>query len=169
MPFPATWRSVHYMGASGRQGPDAAPCCDARIHCDIQSRQPARRTAGDTILFRVQCHHVLGLSEETSSPSAMEPAPCPDSGQGPVSPRNGAASLSCGKASRPLTFIPSALRPIVANPVESVLKLTRRLCMQSICSTARRSDHGCDATIGAVAKTKRNAAQTMRYYLSRSV
>lgn len=150
MSLSAAWKPLHNVGASGREGSDAAPCSDAKIRCSIRRRQPARRTTGDTILSEIRCHHVLGLSKEIAPAPAIEPAPCPDSRQCSLSPRHSASTLSCGKAQCSIALISSAIQPRVESSGKGLEAGEKAMYTQSILSAAQRSDRGCNTTARAV-------------------
>jgi len=169
VPFPATWKLLRNVGVARRKGSDATARSDAQIYCFLWSRQPARRTTADTILFEIRCSHVLGLSEEPAPSPATGQAPCPDSRQCPLSPRHTAATLACGKASRSFAFFSSAVQPGVESRRKGIEAGEKDMYSQSTLSTARRFDRRCNKTIRVVEETKQYVTPIMRHYLSRVV
>lgn len=154
VPFPAAWKSLHDVGASGRQGSNIASCSNAKIHCSIRSGQPVRRTVGDPILFEIRCRHFWRLPEEIAAPPSMQSAHCSYSRQCPLSPRYIAEALPFRKALCSIAFFPSAIQPRTKSGGKSLETGEKAMHSQSILSTAQRLGLGCEASIGVMESTK---------------
>lgn len=148
------WKSLRNVGGTGRNGSDAGPRSNAQVGRSFRSSKPTRWATCDPILLEIRCRHVLGLSEETGAPPALEPASCPDSRRCPLSPRDDAASLSCGKASCSVAFISAAIQPRVESRRTGMECGEKAVYSQSVLSIAQRSGRRGNNAAGAVEETK---------------
>jgi hypothetical protein len=169
MPFPAAWKPLRNVGATGRNGSDADPRSDAEVRCSFRSRQSARRATGNPILSEIRCCHVLGLSEETHAPPAIEPASGPNSRQRSLSPCDDAATLPSGKASASVAFLSARIQPRTESRRAGMEAYETALYSQSVFSTTQRSGHRSNDTVGVVEESKPGAPTLMRHYLRRHV
>jgi hypothetical protein len=127
MPLPATWTPLHHVGAARRKGSRTTPRSNAKIYCPIRSRQFARRTTCDAILFQVRCNHVRRFPEKTDPTPARKRrlVLILDNAR-----YHHARILQPFLAERRHILSLSVLPPYSPelNPVERVWKLARRLC-----------------------------------------
>jgi len=169
MPFPATRKPLHKVGAAGGDGSGAPPRSDAGVCCSVRSRESARPATGDLILFKVRCRHVLGLSEDVLAPSAIEAPSGPDSRQCSLSPHRHGATLPWGKASGSEAFISASIQPRTQSRRARMEACKKNVYSQSVFSTTQRPRSGGDEPVGFMEETKRHALPSMRHYLRRSV
>jgi len=169
MPLPATRKPLHNVGAARRKGSRVIARSNAKIYCPIRSRQFARRTTCDAILFQIRCNHVRRLPEKTAPTSAPETAACFDSGQCSLSPRHNPATIPCRKASHPVALLSSTVQPRAESSRKSLEACKKTVYSQSILSTAQRSDCSRDVPAGVVEQTEHIVTPFMRHYLSRCV
>jgi NADH:ubiquinone oxidoreductase subunit 6 (subunit J) len=111
----------------------------------------------------------LVLRPGGGAPPAGEPTSCPDSGQCSLSPRDHAATLSCGKASCSIAFISATLQPGIESSRTGMEAGEKAVHSQSILSTAQRLGRRRNCAAGVVEETKPNAPTIMRHYLRRYV
>jgi len=169
MPLPAAWKPMCDVGPAGRIGSNAAACSDTQVHRSLRCSQLTGWATCDPILSEIRCRHVLGLSQEIGAPPASEPTSCPDSGQCSLSPRDHAATLSCGKASCSVAFISATLQPGIESSRTGMEAGEKAVHSQSVLSTAQRLGRCGNCPAGVVEETEPNAPSIMRHYLSRSV
>ncbi len=169
MPLPTAWKPMHHVGATGRQGSDAAPCSYAQIRGPFWRCQPTRRTTGYGILSQIRCPHIWVLSEKTAPPQARQPAPGPDSRQRQVSSCNDTAALPCRSTTSPVPAISATLQPGIKSGREGLEVGQKTMHSQSVLSAAERSHCRCKRATTAMEKTEQNPLAVMRHYLSRSV
>ncbi len=169
MPFPAAWKSLQDVGASGRQGSNIASRSNEKIHRSIRSRQSIRRTTGHPILFEIRRHHVSRLFGEIASQPAMEPAHCRHSRQCALSPRHIAETFPFRKAPCSVPLFPSAIQPGTKSGRKSLEVGEKMMYTQSILSATQRFDCSRYATIGAMESTQYCPVQIMWHYLRRYV
>lgn len=153
MPFPAAWKSLQDVGASGRQGSDIASRSNAKINRSIWSGQSVRRTTGHPILFEIRRHHVSRLSEEIDSAPSMELAHCCHLRQCPLSPCHIAKTIPFRKAPCSVPLFPTAIQSGTKPGGKGLEADEKTMYSQSILSTAQRFDRSRYATIGAMEST----------------
>ena len=154
MPFPAAWKSLQDVGASGRQRSDIASRSNAKINRSIRSGQSARRTTGHPILFEIRRRHFSGLPEEIASAPSMGPAHCCHLRQCPLSPCHIAATIPFRKAPCSVPFFPSAIQSGTEPGRKGLETGEKTMYSQSILPAAQRFDRSRHATIGAMESTK---------------
>ena len=148
--FPAAWKSLHNVGASGRKGSGIASCSNAKIHCSIRSGQPLRRTTRDPVLFEIRRHHVSRFPEEIASPPSTEPAHCCYSRQCSLSPCHIAEAPPFREAPCSIAFFPSTIQPRTQSGGKGLEAGQETMYSQSILSTTQRLDLGRNSTIGSM-------------------
>ena len=153
MPFPAAWKSLQDVGASGRQGSDIASRPNAKINRSIRSGQSLRRPTGHPILLEIRRHHLSRLSEEIASAPSIQPAHGCHLRQCPLSPCHIAETIPFSKAPGSISFFPSAIQSGI-KPCRKSLEIGEKtVYSQSILSAAQRFDRNRNATIGAMEST----------------
>ena len=153
MPFPAAWKSLQDVGASGRQGSDIASRSNAKIHRSIRSGQSVRWTTCHPILLKIRRHHVSSLPEEIASAPSMQPSHCCHLRQRPLSPCKIAEAISFRKAPYSVSFFPSAIQPGTKPYRKGLEAGEKTVYSQSVLSTAQRFGLSRYATIRAMEST----------------
>ena len=153
MPFPAAWKSLQDVGASGRQGSDIASRSNAKINRSIWSGQSVRRPTGHPILFKIRRHHFSRLSEEIASAPSMQPAHYCYLRQCPLSPFLITETIPFRKAPCSVPCFPSAIQSGTKPGRKGLEAGEKTMYSQSILSAAQRFDCSRYATIGAMEST----------------